>query len=119
MTNERKSIIVFVFDADPSIPELIEMLQAKYGTVTATRFEFTPPIVPVDPPPPWWAGLPHRAKIVAVRETDLRDAPGGAPMRRLLAGETAEYWSTERDGWILVFRGPFELWARAMDFQAG
>lgn len=50
MPDERKSIIVFVFDADPSIPELIEMLEAKYGAVTATRFEFTPPVVVVPPP---------------------------------------------------------------------
>jgi len=46
----RHSIIVFVFDADPDIPELIELLQSKYGAVTMTRFEFTPPIVEVPKP---------------------------------------------------------------------
>jgi len=46
----KHSIIVFVFDADPDVPELIELLQSKYGAVTATRFEFTPPIVVVPKP---------------------------------------------------------------------
>lgn len=49
--DDKHSIIVFVFDADPDVPELIELLQSKYGAVTATRFEFTPPIVVVPPPP--------------------------------------------------------------------
>jgi len=48
---DKHSIIVFVFDADPDVPELIELLQSKYGAVTATRFEFTPPVVEVPPPP--------------------------------------------------------------------
>lgn len=115
--SERKSIIVFVFDADPSIPELIEMLQAKYGAVTATRFEFAPPITSV---PAWWESLPDKAKLRVVRETVVwRDTVNGSKHSTRKAGEVLDYWGKFKNGRLCVYSGPnIDLWVSAGDVEA-
>lgn len=117
MSEERKSILVFVFDADPSVPELIEMLQAKYGAVTATRFEFTPPIVPV---PAWWEVLPNRAHLKVIRDTTVwKDSGGTIKHSTRKAGDTSmTYWNKHRNGMLCVFSSAtMDLWVNVNDLE--
>lgn len=118
MTEERKSILVFVFDADPSMPEFIDMLTAKYGAVTATRFEFTPPIVPV---PAWWETLANREPLKVIRDTTVwKDSGGTIKHSTRKAGDVSmTYWNKHRNGMLCVFSSATqELWVSVNDLEA-
>lgn len=112
-------IIVIGFDSDPEpqLDVLIELLQSRFGPVTTTRLEFTPPIVSV---PAWWEALPNKAKLKVVRETAIwKDTTNTVRHSTEKAGKVLDYWGKFKNGLLCVYSANnLELWVSAGDVEA-
>lgn len=111
-------IIVIGFDSDPEpqLDVLIELLQSRFGPVTTTRLEFTPPITSV---PAWWESLPNKAQLRVVRATTIwRDTTNTARHSVKQKGDVMEYWGKFKNGLLCVYSSPqVELWVSAGDVE--